>query len=176
MKVGDPVAEHQTLAEMETDKALVEVPSPWAGTIQRLHGDAGDIIDVGSKLVSYSSGDSADSASAPEVAAESADEADAGTVVGNVSSELSMPASFSRDTGAPVADDSGRKSLATPAIRRMARELEIDINRVSGTGRGGRVTASDVQSHAGGSAAPMPAAVLQLQRSFGQQNADQSLE
>ncbi len=53
VKVGDPVAEHQTLAEMETDKALVEVPSPWAGTIQQLHGDAGDIIDVGSKLVSY---------------------------------------------------------------------------------------------------------------------------
>ncbi|MBG80798.1 MAG: hypothetical protein CMJ39_08850 [Phycisphaerae bacterium] len=159
VKVGDPVAEHQTLAEMETDKALVEVPSPWAGTIQQLHGDAGDIIDVGSKLVSYSIGESAEATPA----AEAAEDGDAGTVVGNVSGELSMPASFARESETAVVDGSGRKALATPAVRRMARELEIDINRVSGTGRGGRVTASDVQSHAGGgvtatppSAAPAP--------------------
>ena len=157
VKVGDPVAEHQTLAEMETDKALVEVPSPWAGTIEHLHGNAGDIIDVGSKLVSYSSGDSAESSPSSQAAVESSDDGDAGTVVGNVSGELSMPASFSRDTGTATSDDTDRKSLATPAVRRMARELEIDINRVSGTGRGGRVTASDVQSHAGGST-PAPAA------------------
>ncbi|MCH2151953.1 MAG: 2-oxo acid dehydrogenase subunit E2 [Phycisphaerales bacterium] len=164
VKVGDPVAEHQTLAEMETDKALVEVPSPWAGTIQQLHGDAGDIIDVGSKLVSYSIGESAEATPAPEAA----EDGDAGTVVGNVSGELSMPASFARESETAVVDDSGRKALATPAVRRMARELEIDINRVSGTGRGGRVTASDVQSHAGSgvtatppSAAPAPQAAPQ---------------
>ena len=53
VQVGDDVAEHQTLAEMETDKALVEVPSPWSGKIRELHGAAGDIINVGSVLVSY---------------------------------------------------------------------------------------------------------------------------
>ena len=51
VSVGDQVAEHQTLAEMETDKALVEVPSPWAGVVTELCGSEGDIINVGSVLV-----------------------------------------------------------------------------------------------------------------------------
>ena len=55
VKPGDHVDEHQTLAEMETDKALVEVPSPWSGVIQQLHGKDGDIIMVGSAIVSYES-------------------------------------------------------------------------------------------------------------------------
>ena len=51
--VGDQVQEHQTIAEMETDKALVEVPSPWTGVISELHGEEGEILNVGNKLVSY---------------------------------------------------------------------------------------------------------------------------
>ncbi len=53
IRPGDRVEEFQTLAEMETDKALVEVPSPWAGVIKELHGAEGEIISVGSVLVSY---------------------------------------------------------------------------------------------------------------------------
>ena len=94
---GDAVAEHQTLAEMETDKARVEVPSPWAGVVKDLNGSAGDIILVGDILVTYDIGSAADMASAPAtVAAESVTE-DAGTVVGNVSETLSMPSSFQRN-------------------------------------------------------------------------------
>lgn len=141
---GDDVAEHQTLAEMETDKALVEVPSPWAGKIQELHGNQGDIINVGSVLVSYGSAKAEASADDDS----DSNEEDAGTVVGNVSGELTMPASFSREM--PAASQTGSKSLATPAVRRIAREMDIDINIVSGTGRGGRVTASDIQAHASG--------------------------
>ena len=55
VQVGDTVKEHQTMAEMETDKALVEVPSPWNGVIGELCGNAGDIILVGSVLVRYAS-------------------------------------------------------------------------------------------------------------------------
>ncbi len=55
VKVGDTVAEHDILAEMETDKALVEVPSPRAGTIASLHGAEGEILKVGNVLVTYSS-------------------------------------------------------------------------------------------------------------------------
>ncbi|MCH2132840.1 MAG: 2-oxo acid dehydrogenase subunit E2 [Phycisphaerales bacterium] len=158
VNVGDPVAEHQTLAEMETDKALVEVPSPWAGTIRELHGSAGDIINVGNVLVSYSVDGGASASTAPSEPAEAADE-DAGTVVGNVSGELSMPASFARQEAPAVA--TGSRAQATPAVRRIARDLNIDIDAVPGTGRGGRVTASDVQSHATGApptAAPTPPA------------------
>jgi pyruvate/2-oxoglutarate dehydrogenase complex dihydrolipoamide acyltransferase (E2) component len=53
VQVGDSVKEHQTMAEMETDKALVEVPSPWTGVIGELCGKAGDTILVGSVLVRY---------------------------------------------------------------------------------------------------------------------------
>ncbi|MDG2422801.1 MAG: dihydrolipoamide acetyltransferase family protein [Phycisphaerales bacterium] len=147
VQVGDDVAEHQTLAEMETDKALVEVPSPWSGKISELHGAAGDIINVGSVLVSYGHGQQAKATAEPKTAAAAESSKDAGTVVGNVSSELSMPSSFARSEPA-ISESKGSKAQATPAVRRIARDLEIDINSISGTGRGGRVTASDVHAHA----------------------------
>ena len=53
MKAGETVKESQTLAEMQTDKALVEVPSPWAGTVSEICGKPGDIIKVGAVLVRY---------------------------------------------------------------------------------------------------------------------------
>lgn len=141
---GDAVEEHQTLAEMETDKALVEVPSPWSGTIKELNGNVGDIILVGSPLVTYDIGGAAPQPAIVETAARE----DAGTVVGNVSETLSVPSGFRRDPEAAAAATTTGRSLATPAVRRIARDLKIDIDVVSGTGRGGRVTASDIQSHA----------------------------
>ena len=149
---GDTVKEHQTLAEMETDKALVEVPSPWTGVIKELHGNEGDIVNVGNTLVSYETKAASDAAPSPEPVApdqpveskpEPAGSEDAGTVVGTVDSTLTVPASFSREAPAPR-KEAAEKARATPAVRRIARELEIDINSVQGTGRGGRVTASDV--------------------------------
>ncbi|MAT81329.1 MAG: dienelactone hydrolase [Phycisphaerae bacterium] len=155
VEVGDDVAEHQTLAEMETDKALVEVPSPWAGTIRELHGSAGDIINVGSVLVSYGQGAAkVEAAESPQTTASADSSEDAGTVVGNVSGELTMPSSFSRSDAATTTS----RSQATPAVRRIARDMNIDINTVSGTGRGGRVTASDVHAHASGGTVTAPPA------------------
>ncbi len=152
---GEQVSEHQTLAEMETDKAMVEVPSPWAGTIKELNGAAGDIIPVGAILVTYDIGHASTPVTSP---IEEAAEEDAGTVVGNVSESLSMPASFKRQASAPTATET-KKSMATPAVRRIARELSINIDHVDGSGRGGRVTASDVQAHAAASTeAPAPVA------------------
>ena len=143
VNVGDTVNEHQTLAEMETDKALVEVPSPWAGVIESLNASAGDIVLVGSKLVNYKIVGSVDT-SEPKV-----DDAppDTGCVVGAVDDSMSVPASFQR-TPEPTAQTSSQKSIATPAVRRIATEQSVDINSVHGTGRGGRVTASDIESHA----------------------------
>jgi len=170
---GDRVDEHQTLAEMETDKALVEVPSPWAGVIKDLNGNEGDIINVGSILVTYDVGGASSSADAGAQAAsaggdaasgggtatatatDEAEREDAGTVVGSVDGSLSVSAAFSRrrDPAESPAARGGR-AMATPAVRRVAREFGVDINRIAGTGRGGRVTASDVEAFAGGAAAP----------------------
>ncbi len=153
VKEGEQVDEHDILAEMETDKALVEVPSPRAGVIKTLHGKAGEILHVGNPLVSYEGGPDDASASAsnePEAteAVASAEETeDAGTVVGAMSAET--PGMTAREG----------KALATPAVRRLARDLGIDINTVQGSGIGGRVTASDVQNAAEGATTAPPVRV-----------------
>ncbi|MEQ8844074.1 MAG: dihydrolipoamide acetyltransferase family protein [Phycisphaerales bacterium] len=142
---GETVEEHQTVAEMETDKALVEVPSPRAGVIGRLCGEPGDILKVGEPAWTYEGGgESANGAAAPTQQpsrteeAETAEEEreDAGTVVGSLSE---MPGV-----------SGGGKVLATPAVRRLARDLGVDINGVKGTGLAGRVTDRDVRAASGG--------------------------
>ena len=156
VSVGDTIKEHETLADMETDKAVVEVPSPWTGVVAELCGSEGDIINVGNILVKYDIGGESDAAPAePESetakAASDEEDGDAGTVVGNVSGELTVSSRFARRAEDPglETDQSGR-SLATPAVRRIARELGVEIGQIRGTGRGGRVTASDVHGFAGG--------------------------
>ena len=157
VKPGEQVQEHQTMAEMETDKALVEVPSPWTGVIDELRGSEGDIINVGSILVTYKvDGGAAPGTPAKDTPAEAStsddsSEGDQGTVVGTMSGTLEVSSRFSRNpehesptNGVAAAG----KAMATPAVRRVARELGIDIDHVPGTGRGGRVTASDVHAHA----------------------------
>ena len=145
--VGDTVQEHQTLAEMETDKALVEVPSPWTGVIKSLDANEGDIVNVGSILVQYAVGGSESASTDSPTETNDTNDAppDTGCVVGAVDDTMSVPASFARSDESPASDGEG-KAIATPAVRRIAKEMGIDINAVTPTGRGGRVTASDVQS------------------------------
>ncbi len=139
--VGDRVAENDVLAKMETAKALVEVPSPRAGVISMLHGKPGQCVKVGAALVSYR--EEAVTNAEPEVEAEpaqpdeketSAEREDAGTVVGNL--------------GAATEEGDG-KVLAAPAVRRLARDLGVDLEHVVGTGIGGRVTSRDVEGASG---------------------------
>jgi len=160
VKPGDRVDEHQTLAEMETDKALVEVPSPWSGVIKELNGREGEILNVGSVLVTYDIGEAASlETQTNEFAGETPvpeEHEDAGTVVGSVDATLSVPASFRREEAPIEAIADGIKAQATPAVRRIARDLNIDIDHVPGTGRGGRVTASDVEGFAAPASKPAP--------------------
>ncbi|MHC4217793.1 MAG: dihydrolipoamide acetyltransferase family protein [Planctomycetota bacterium] len=155
VKPGDKVEEYQTLAEMETDKALVEVPSPWTGVIKELGGAEGEIINVGSVLVTYEVGAAEPAKTKAPAAAEpsAAEREDAGSVVGSMDTGLTVSDRFTHHAEKSVKTASG-KAVATPAVRRVARERGVDINLVPGTGRGGRVTAGDVQAFAGGGAAP----------------------
>jgi pyruvate dehydrogenase E2 component (dihydrolipoamide acetyltransferase) len=167
VKPGDAVKESQTIAEMQTDKALVEVPSPWAGTISELCGKEGEVIKVGAVLVRYAVGKAAAPAAAPVAAkagaacmssqvaaAVNGTEQDQGTVVGTMAGTLSVSDRFARrqaeHLAAPAEPVRQGKPLATPAVRGIARKLGVDLSRVNGTGRGGRVTASDVEAHANG--------------------------
>jgi pyruvate dehydrogenase E2 component (dihydrolipoamide acetyltransferase) len=150
VKEGDTVDELEVIAEMETDKALVEVPSPRAGTIKTLHGKDGDIIKVGAPFVTYEGGGDDAPAAAPAPAAEAEDDRpeDQGSVVGQMSDST------------PGMGSSDGKALASPAVRRMARDAGIDINSVVGTGIGGRVTKKDIENaKQGGGAAPAPRVV-----------------
>lgn len=169
VSAGDRVDEHQTIAEMETDKALVEVPSPWTGVIDELRGNEGDIINVGSILVTYKVEGAAAAADDPpaepaaEPAAEAATDEDQGTVVGTMSGTLEVSGRFARTPEHEATASNGSsargKALATPAVRRIARELGVDIDRVPGSGRGGRVTASDVHGFAAMDGAAAPAGI-----------------
>jgi pyruvate dehydrogenase E2 component (dihydrolipoamide acetyltransferase) len=162
VKPGQFVKEMDILAEMETDKALVEVPSPWSGTIKELCAKEGEVCNVGNVLVRYDVAGAAAPA-APRSAAPAARETaaakeaggeDQGTVVGTMSGTLTVSDRFARRAEPTDAGAARGKALATPAVRRIARELHVDINRVPGTGRGGRVTASDIERNARGGAAP----------------------
>jgi pyruvate dehydrogenase E2 component (dihydrolipoamide acetyltransferase) len=151
VRPGQRVQENDTLAKMETAKALVEVPSPRAGVIATLHGKPGQAIKVGKPLVSYKDepetsidqGDRNTDRGAADTSAVSApaspgngapeERRDAGTVVGSLGEE-------------PAPEG---KVLATPAVRRIAREAGIDIEQIKGTGIGGRITAQDVEAAAG---------------------------
>lgn len=142
VKVGQQVQEFDILAKMETDKALVEVPSPRAGTIAQLHGEPGQFIKVGTPLVTYASNGGAPptpSAGKPKsrVAEDPEDREDAGTVVGSLSAT-------------PGIESEPGRVRAAPAVRRLARDLGVDIEKLSGTGIAGRVTSKDVQAAAAG--------------------------
>ena len=119
---GDHVVANQPLVSVETDKAVVEIPSPWSGTITRRFGAKGDVIKVGAALVEFSEGA----------------EADAGTIVGEVQRSEAAP----RATETPARM---RGPQVLPAIRALARKLEVDLNSVQGSGPNGIITRADVE-------------------------------
>jgi pyruvate dehydrogenase E2 component (dihydrolipoamide acetyltransferase) len=128
--VGDHVVTDQPLVSVETDKALVEVPSPHSGHIAVLHGKPGDIVLVGAPLVEFS-----------------AASADAGAIVGDVAG-APLPAPAAVPARAAERPQPSR-STAAPAVRRRAAELRVDLAAVTGTGVGGTITRADVEAAAG---------------------------
>jgi 2-oxoisovalerate dehydrogenase E2 component (dihydrolipoyl transacylase) len=122
---GDEVELNQALVEVETAKATVEIPSPFAGSIEKLHAGAGDAVAVGAPLVTFHVLGGAAAAAAA---------AEGGSEPGGPARLGSQPAA------------------ATPAVRKLAKDLGIDLASVVGTGPGGRVSAEDVQQAAEGTA------------------------
>lgn len=134
VKEGDTVTVDQPIVSMETAKAIVEVPSPQAGTIKKLHGKTGDIIKTGAPLVEFEG----------ETKTE-----DKGTVVGNIeSSGETVEESFT--VGAIKSEKTGQ-TKATPAVRMLAKQLGVDLSQVTGSGKNGMVTADDIKAAASGS-------------------------
>jgi len=125
VELGDTVHEDDVLAEVETDKAAVDVPSPVDGVVRELHAEVGDIIETGEVLVSIEEG---------------------------ATSEQAEASAASEKTTEPGTEDGESRTFAPPSVRRLAREKGVDITTVDGSGPSGRITESDVEAAASGRA------------------------
>jgi len=127
VKPGDEVAADMPLISVETDKAIVDIPCPYAGRITRLFGKTGDIVEVGSPLVEFADGEQ--------------ESVDAGTVVGEVkSSDEKID-----EKPTVIGGQKGVRVQATPAVRALAHRLDVELENVSPSGRNGTITVADVE-------------------------------
>jgi 2-oxoisovalerate dehydrogenase E2 component (dihydrolipoyl transacylase) len=140
---GDHVVTDQPLVSVETDKAVVEIPSPSSGRIAHLFGAKGDLVKVGTPLVEFAEGA----------------EQDTGTIVGELGSGEHPPA-----TGMRPARPIGLEPQVFPAVRALARKLNVAIELVEGTGPGGTITRADVERAAKSMSQTAPAEALRGMR------------
>jgi len=149
VKEGDSVELNQPFVEVETAKAAVEIPSPYEGQIMRLHAAAGDSVRVGAPLVTFevegvaAMAEAADPAGPPEVA-------DRASLVPQASLAPQGPL----PSGDPADKAQSAPTAATPAVRKLAKQLAIDLSSVEPTGPEGRVTTEDVARAAGAGSSP----------------------
>ena len=125
--IEEEVKLDQPLLEVETAKAIVEIPSPRAGKIGKLFGTPGDILQVGDPLVEFADGSDA--------------KGDAGTVVGRVEAGNEI----ARESSTAALKPTTARVKATPAVRALARQLNVDLAIVTPTGQNDTVTAKDVE-------------------------------
>lgn len=152
VKPGDTIQEDDAVAEVENDKSLVELPSPVGGTIKELKVSEGTTSVVGDILLIIEvDGEVPESARHEEAPSEAASAPEPAPAVSSAS------ASPNQAEGAPKS--SAHNVLATPGVRKYAREQGVDITNVTGTGNNGKVTTKDIDAFsAGGSAQPQVAA------------------
>lgn len=168
VKEGDVVAEDAPLMEVETDKAAVEIPSPVAGKVSRIHVQAGQTVNVGMPLVTFEEvGEpaKAEPRETPEKEAAPArerpeqKEAAPAAARGGDGPARQVAAAAGRRFAATVETrDASRPVPAAPAVRRLAREMNVDLRRVPGSGPGGRVLKQDVEAFAAGRLPPAESA------------------
>lgn len=137
---GDHVVTDQPLVSVETDKAVVEIPSPRAGRIACLHGAPGDILEVGAPLVEFAEGEAVD----------------AGSVVGSV------PQTRTPTTAPAIGEAIPAGVRAAPAVRALARRLGVDLAAVAGSGPGGAIVSADVEAAASAAGEALEGAVEPL--------------
>ena len=141
---GDSIKTDDLLVSVETAKAVVEVPSPYTGTVARLHAKAGDMVATGAPLVDFSDAQTEAEKPAPsQPADEEAARTDAGTVVGSVISGDDI-VQETAIAGGGRRRGRGRVK-ATPAVRAEAKRQGIDLSQVNPSGRNGQVTQADLE-------------------------------
>ncbi|MDP5228221.1 MULTISPECIES: dihydrolipoamide acetyltransferase family protein [Arthrobacter] len=175
---GQSVELNQIIAEVETAKAVVELPSPFTGTISALHAEPGTVVGVGEPLVSFDiegADDDAVLASGHAPAKREANLVGYGAIVekdgrparrarGPVPASEAAPVvtAVVEDALAVVPDAVQERPRSTPPVRKLAKDLGVDLTQVTGTGQRGLITREDVNASASGTAAesvPVPSAV-----------------
>jgi pyruvate dehydrogenase E2 component (dihydrolipoamide acetyltransferase) len=161
---GDSVAVDDPLLTLESDKATMDVPAPFAGTVRELRVKVGDRVSQGVELLTLSPSSGGDESTGSKAAAAASEgapsEAAAPEAIGSAAdaeSKAAPPAPRPESEQAPVPPppaehDGGGPVYASPAVRRIARELGVDLHQVSGSGRKGRITKEDVEAFAAGGA------------------------
>ena len=139
VKVGDSITEEQSLITVEGDKASMEVPAPFAGVVKEILVKAGDKVSTGSLIMKFEVAGAAPVAVAPQAAAPApqavsaaAPAAQSGNVSGLSQDQVVASAGYAH---------------ATPVIRRLAREFGVNLDKVKGTGRKGRIVKEDIQAY-----------------------------
>ena len=162
---GDVVREDDLMVEVMTDKATVTIGAPKAGTIAEIRVAVGTVAKVGEVLVVIETQGATASATPAAASKTTGESGPAATAVGDIREGLPGSGYFSRSAAAGPAGGNGAgpaealqvqgawfvdKPLATPATRKLARDLEVDLRKVRPSGPSGRVTKDDVRTHAGG--------------------------
>ena len=140
VKVGDSITEEQSLITVEGDKASMEVPAPFAGVVKEILVKAGDKVSTGSLIMRFEVAGAAPAvaaapqavAPAPQAVAATAPAAQSGNVSGLSQDQVVASAGYAH---------------ATPVIRRLAREFGVNLDKVKGTGRKGRIVKEDIQAY-----------------------------
>ena len=154
VSVGDTVKEDDPILSVMTDKATVEIPSPVDGKVTKIIGEPGDILPVGEVCIEFEvdgAGNASSSTDEPEPTPEHV--AEPAPLKEEVKPEpVAEKAPEPVAAPAPVARAAGTKALASPAVRQRAREANIDLQIVAGSGPGGRISHADLDRHIAGGA------------------------
>ena len=151
--VGDVVKEDDPILSVMTDKATVEIPSPVDGKVTKVVGEAGDILPVGAVCIEFEVDGDGNASDKKDEPVKEKVEAKAPEAKKEVAPESkSTPAPAPKETTQPVARAAGTKALASPAVRQRAREANINLEHVAGSGPAGRISHADLDKHISGGA------------------------
>ncbi len=146
VKPGDTIKAGAIICEVETDKAVAEIPCPHAGTVTAVHIKAGTSIEIGAPLITIQAvGSATPTAAKPAAPQAAAPVATPAPPTAPAAASPAKPAAPVAATAAPAASD-GPPAPAGPATRRLARKLGVNLKQVKGTAAGGRITIEDVEA------------------------------
>src|SRR4051794_12548239 len=159
VKEGDPVNADDPLISLESDKATMEVPAPQGGTVEKLLIKIGDKVSEGTPILLMRGGDGAMTQPPSLVEQQEPKPSEQPSPASRPSAPPAAappPSSAAAGGGGQAAASLGQ-AHASPSVRRLARELEVDLNKIKGTGEKGRITREDVKAFLRGPAAAAPA-------------------